>query len=100
MLRVAIEGRMRTTAMVMLIIVAAILLNFVLGMVGLTQALARFIASLGLSPLETLLAVGELGRTACRDSEGKYVYISGVADSLKQKPIAAHKQGKTILSTV
>lgn len=57
MLGRAIEGTMRTTAMVMLIIVAAIFLNFVLGMVGLTQALAHFIASLGLSPLETLLMV-------------------------------------------
>ncbi len=57
MLRQAIEGTMRTTAMVMLIIVAAIFLNFVLGMVGLTQALARFIADLGLSPFQTLLMV-------------------------------------------
>ena len=57
MLREAIEGTMRTTAMVMLIIMAAIFLNFVLGMVGLTQALASFITSLGLTPFQTLLAV-------------------------------------------
>jgi len=57
MLGRAIEGTMRTTAMVMLIIIAAIFLNFVLGMVGLTQALAHFIASLGLSPFQTLLMV-------------------------------------------
>ncbi len=48
---------MRTTAMVMLIIIAAVFLNFVLGMVGLTQAIARLISSLGLSPFETLLLV-------------------------------------------
>ena len=57
MLRQAIEGTMRTTAMVMLIIIAAVFLNFVLGMVGLTQAIARLISSLGLSPFETLLLV-------------------------------------------
>ena len=57
MLRQAIEGTMRTTAMVMLIIVAAIFLNFVLGMIGLTQALAQFITSLGLDPFETLLII-------------------------------------------
>ena len=57
MLRRAIEGTMKTTAMVMLIIMAAIFLNFVLGMIGLTQALASFIASLGLSPFETLMVV-------------------------------------------
>lgn len=57
MLRVAIEGTMKTTAMVMLIIMAAIFLNFVLGMIGLTQALASFITSLGLTPFQTLMAV-------------------------------------------
>ena len=57
MLREAIEGTMKTTAMVMLIIMAAIFLNFVLGMIGLTQALAAFITSLGLSPFETLMVV-------------------------------------------
>lgn len=57
MLRVAIEGTMKTTAMVMLIIMAAIFLNFVLGMIGLTQALASFITALGLTPFQTLMAV-------------------------------------------
>lgn len=57
MLREAIEGTMRTTAMVMLIIMAAIFLNFVLGMIGLTQALANFISELGLTPFQTLMAV-------------------------------------------
>ena len=40
MLRDAIEGTMRTTSMIMLIILAAIFLNFVLSVIGLTQALA------------------------------------------------------------
>jgi tripartite ATP-independent transporter DctM subunit len=57
MLRDAIEGTMKTTAMVMLIILAALFLNFVLGFIGLTQALATFIESLGLTPFQTLLAV-------------------------------------------
>ena len=57
MLRLAIEGTMRTTAMVMLIILAAIFLNFTLAAVGLTQALSDFITSLGLTPFQTLLAV-------------------------------------------
>ncbi len=57
MLKRAIEGTMRTTAMIMLIILAAIFLNFILGAVGLTQALADFITSLGLSPMETMLMI-------------------------------------------
>ncbi|MCP5154242.1 MAG: TRAP transporter large permease [Ectothiorhodospiraceae bacterium] len=57
MLRRAIEGTMRTTAMVMIIILAAIFLNFVLAAVGLTQALSDFILGLGLTPGQTLLAI-------------------------------------------
>jgi tripartite ATP-independent transporter DctM subunit len=57
MLRTAFEGCMRTTAMIMLIIVFAYFLNFVLAGVGLTTRLNGFIAGLGLSPFETLLAV-------------------------------------------
>ena len=57
MLRRAVEGTMRTTAMVMLIILAAIFLNFVLAAIGLTQALSQFVLDLGLTPMQTLLAV-------------------------------------------
>ena len=57
MLRRAVEGTMRTTAMVMLIILAAIFLNFVLAAIGLTQALSQFVLELGLTPMQTLLAV-------------------------------------------
>ncbi|MEM7524475.1 MAG: TRAP transporter large permease [Pseudomonadota bacterium] len=55
MLRAAIEGTMRTTSMIMLIILAAVFLNFVLSIIGLTQALADFVTGLGLSPMQTML---------------------------------------------
>jgi len=57
MLKRAIEGTMRTTAMIMLIILAAIFLNFILGALGVTQALAEFITSLGLTPMQTMLLI-------------------------------------------
>ncbi len=57
MLREAFEGTMRTTAMIMLIILAAIFLNFVLGFVGAPQALISFIGDLGWTPLETMIAL-------------------------------------------
>lgn len=57
MLRDAFEGTMRTTATIMLIILAAIFLNTVLGFIGLTQALAQFIESLGLTPMQTILLI-------------------------------------------
>lgn len=57
MLRLAIESTMRTTAMVMLIVFAAVFLNFVLAVVGLTDLLAGFINSLGLSPMQTMIVI-------------------------------------------
>ncbi len=57
MLKSAIEGTMRTTAMIMLIILAAIFLNFILGALGITQALADFILGLGLTPMQTMLMI-------------------------------------------
>jgi tripartite ATP-independent transporter DctM subunit len=57
MLREVVENAMRTTAMVMLIIVGAYFLNFVMSAIGLTTALTSFIAGLGLSRMEMLLAV-------------------------------------------
>ena len=56
-LKTAIEGTMRTTAMILLIFVAAFYLNFVISAVGLTHEINNLILNLGLSPLETLLAV-------------------------------------------
>lgn len=53
----AVEATMRTTALVMLIVLAAMFLNFVLGFIGLTQALANFVADLGWTPMQTIFAV-------------------------------------------
>lgn len=57
MLREAIEGTLRTTSMVMLIIFAALFLNFVLGMIGMTGVLIAMINDLGISPMQTLWVV-------------------------------------------
>jgi tripartite ATP-independent transporter DctM subunit len=53
MLKTAMQGAMRTTAMVMLIVVAAVFLNLSLAMVGLTKLFQDFILNLGLSPSQT-----------------------------------------------
>jgi len=57
MLRHAVEGTMRTTSMIMLIILAAVFLNFVLSVIGLTTALTDFVAGLGLTPFQTMLMI-------------------------------------------
>ena len=57
MLKEAVEGTMRTTAMVMLIILAAIFLNFVLAAIGLTQLLTAYIGGLGLGPTGTMIVI-------------------------------------------
>ncbi len=57
MLKEAFEGTMRTTAMIMLIVFAAIFLNFVLGFMGITQAMLEFIADMGLTPVQTVLLI-------------------------------------------
>jgi tripartite ATP-independent transporter DctM subunit len=57
MLLEAFEGTMRTTAMIMIIVFAAIFLNFVLGFMGITQAMLNFIAELGLTPIQTILLI-------------------------------------------
>lgn len=53
----ALEGTMRTTAMVMLIVLAAMFLNFVLSVIGLTTLLTSFITGLGLSPMQTMIVI-------------------------------------------
>ena len=53
----AFEGTMRTTAMIMAILLAAYFLNFVITSIGLTGQVNRFITSLGLSPVQLLIAV-------------------------------------------
>ncbi len=57
MLKEAIEGTMRSTAMVMLIVVAAYFLNFIISAIGLTTQLTSFIEQLGLTPMMMLFAV-------------------------------------------
>ncbi len=57
MLREAFEGTMRTSAMIMLIILAAVFLNFVLGFIGVTQALTQSITDMGLSAMQTMLII-------------------------------------------
>jgi C4-dicarboxylate transporter, DctM subunit len=55
MLRSVLEGTMRTTAMIMLIILAAQFLNFVLASIGFTDGMGRLIEGLGLGKYGTLL---------------------------------------------
>mgnify|MGYP001337149548 FL=1 len=57
MLRVAIEGTMRTTGMTMMILVAAFFLNFIITSIGLTAKVNAWVLGMGLTPMETLMAV-------------------------------------------
>jgi TRAP-type C4-dicarboxylate transport system permease large subunit len=57
MLRHTIEGTMRTSAMIMAILIGAYFLNFVLTSIGLTGQVNRMITGLGLTPMQTLLVV-------------------------------------------
>ncbi len=55
--RLVFEGTMRTSAMIMLILIAANFLNFILDSIGLAAMLKDFVLNLGVSPLQTLLIV-------------------------------------------
>ncbi|HEY5830447.1 MAG TPA: TRAP transporter large permease, partial [Hyphomicrobiaceae bacterium] len=57
MLRAVAEGTMRTTAMIMLIIMAAQFLNFVLAAIGLTDGLGKIIEGLGLGKYGTMVLI-------------------------------------------
>jgi C4-dicarboxylate transporter DctM subunit len=57
MLIQALDGTMRTTGMIMLIVAAAWFLNFVLSAIGLVSALNAFITGLGLTPSSMLFAI-------------------------------------------
>jgi tripartite ATP-independent transporter DctM subunit len=57
MMRAAVEGTMRSTAMIMAILLAAKFLNFVLTAIGLTGQVNAMITELGWTPMQTLLAV-------------------------------------------
>jgi tripartite ATP-independent transporter DctM subunit len=56
-IKASCESAMRTTAMVMLIIVSAFFLNFVLSSTGLTATISNTIAGLDLPPVVTLLII-------------------------------------------
>ncbi len=51
------EGTMRTTAMIMLILISANFLNFILDSIGLAETLTHFVENLGLSPINTLFVI-------------------------------------------
>src|SRR5688500_12443516 len=57
MLRGVAEGTMRTTAMIMLIIMAAQFLNFVLASIGLTDGLGKLIEGLGIGKIGTMILI-------------------------------------------
>ncbi len=57
MLLHAFEGTMRTTAMIMAILIAAYFLNFVISSIGLTAQVNRLVTGLGLSATELLFGV-------------------------------------------
>jgi C4-dicarboxylate transporter, DctM subunit len=57
MLKQAFEGTMRSSAMIMLIILAAVFLNFVLGFMGVTQAMLQAIEDLGWTPMQTMVVI-------------------------------------------
>ncbi len=57
MLKAAFEGTMRSSAMIMLIILAAVFLNFVLGFMGVTQAMLETIQELGWTPMQTMIVI-------------------------------------------
>jgi C4-dicarboxylate transporter, DctM subunit len=57
MLRTVLEGTMRTTAMIMLIILAAQFLNFVLASIGFTEGMGKLIEGLGLGKYGTLVLI-------------------------------------------
>ncbi|MFN8682531.1 TRAP transporter large permease [Paracoccus sp. P2] len=50
-------GTMKTTAMIMLIVLAAMFLNFLFTYMGVTRAMLGFITELGLTPVQTILII-------------------------------------------
>jgi tripartite ATP-independent transporter DctM subunit len=54
MLHESFKSTVRTTAMVTLIVVAAFFLNFVLSLLGIPQAIAKWVKDLGITPMQTI----------------------------------------------
>lgn len=57
MLVLSLKGTIRTTSMIMLVVVGAYVLNFVLTAAGVSRALQSFLQDLGLGSLATLLVI-------------------------------------------
>ncbi|MGJ8544531.1 MAG: TRAP transporter large permease [Sulfitobacter sp.] len=53
----SLKGTVRTTSMIMLVVIGAYVLNFVLTAAGVSRALQEFLGGLGLGPLATLLII-------------------------------------------
>lgn len=53
----SLKGTVRTTAMIMLVVIGAYVLNFVLTAAGVSRALQEFLQGLGMGPLATLLVI-------------------------------------------
>ena len=57
MMREALRGTVRTSAMIMLVVIGAYVLNFALTAAGVNRALQSFLTELGLGPFGTLMVV-------------------------------------------
>jgi C4-dicarboxylate transporter DctM subunit len=57
MITEAAIGTMKTTGMIMFIVLAALFLNFIFAFMGVTKAILAYIAALGLTPVETMLII-------------------------------------------
>lgn len=57
MMRDALEGTMRSTAMIMAILLGAYFLNFVISSIGLAAQVNAFVTDIGLTPMGTLIVV-------------------------------------------
>lgn len=57
MLTASLKGTVRTTAMIMLVVIGAYVLNFVLTAAGVSKALQDFLQGLGMGPLATLMVI-------------------------------------------
>ncbi len=57
MLADTFEGTMRTTAMIMAILIAAYFVNFVITSIGLSGKVTTLVTSLGLSPMATMIVI-------------------------------------------
>jgi len=57
MLHSAFLSTVRTTAMILLIIIAAFYLKFIIGILGVPQAMTSFVAAMDLSPLEFIFVL-------------------------------------------